>query len=1479
MNQPNPKETTESSATDPDFLIVGIGASAGGLESLEQMFKSMPTDTGVAFIVMQHLSPDHKSQMDFLLRRHTDMTVKVVDVEMSVEPNVIYLNPPTKDMIISGGRLLLSEKDPARGFTLPIDAFFRSLAQDVGSRAVGVVLSGTGSDGARGVQDIHAAHGLVICQTEDTAKFDGMPRASIETGVADMVLDPEAIGDSLRRYQEQNRDAQQLAEDDALTVVLSPEQQIFQLLNNRYGVDFSGYKTTTVGRRIDRRVKLEGERSVAAYAERLREDHEELDALYKDLLIGVTRFFRDQDAFAILEESIIPKIVANARETNSEIRVWTAGCASGEEAYSLAILFAEAISKTGEDLPLKIFATDIHPDSLAAASAGVYPESTLEEMSQSRRAKFFTRGKRGFTVNRRIRQSVVFARHSIIRDAPFTRLDLITCRNLLIYFQPPAQKKALSLFHFGLKAGATLFLGTSEGPGPLSDEFEAISGEHRIYRKRRDIQLPREMRVPFDAPVLGADQKSTAKKRHTPSLKIYDQLLARHMPPSLLIDENMDLLHSFGGAEKYLEMRGGRASTKVLEMIDPRLRTPLAGALQHALRKDQPVRYSGVGMSTGLARESCTLEVEPFFDSQKNTKHLLVSFQDVASVPIDAPVESTIADAAAERIDSLESDLRMSQENLHAVIEELEAGNEELQAGNEELVASNEELQSTNEELHSVNEELYTVNAEHQRKIVELTELTNDIDNLLSSTDIGVLFLDRELCIRKFTPQIAESFHLQVQDVGRRIDHFSHNIETRDLRAQLAQVLESGEPSEFEVTQDPGKIHLLRMLPYRAAGRVDGVVLTLIDLTSIKRAEAENQRLAAIVQNSADAIILQDLEGKILSWNSGAEAIYGYSKDEALNCSIDMLIPPDQQSDYHEFIAKVLDEKQPQHGNITRLNKQRRELQVSLGMTPQYNAQGELMGVSTIERDVTKLAKAQHDLRLMGRAISAAVNGIIIVDALADDMPVIFSNQSFERITGYPADEVVGRNCRFLQGPDTDQAQLEVLRKAITEKESARVTLRNYRKNGEPFWNDLTINPVTDEQGQVTHFVGIQHDITPLMESLQNLDQARTDAETANMAKSAFLANMSHEIRTPMTTIIGLADLLISNETDADQLNTLQLIRKSGGYLSELVNDILDLSKIEAGKLHIERMPCSPTNLLLDVCELLQVRAEESGLSFDVQFEEHLPKMILSDPMRLRQILINLIGNAIKFTSAGGVTVFARLATNGESLLEFAVQDTGVGMSAFDASRVFQPFTQVDESTTRRFGGTGLGLAISKRLAGALGGDIAVDSKVGQGSTFIVRIPVESGGVRVDPEQCMIDRRNEVTEPVAEVDLDAHILLAEDTRGIQFLITRMLEQWNAKVTVANDGLEALERFAEATDTDSPFDVILMDMHMPKMDGYQAVAELRSQGCETPIIAITANAMRGDQERCLEIGCDDFITKPVDQRRLVDVLTRRIQNPK
>ncbi|HXU61951.1 MAG TPA: chemotaxis protein CheB, partial [Polyangia bacterium] len=945
--------------------MVGIGASAGGIEALELFFDNLPADTGMALVVVQHLSPDFKSIMGELLARHTRIPIAVVEDGVAIERDRVYLIPPGKEMILSDGRFLLSDRDPQTELTLPVDVFFRSLAQDCGRRAAAVVLSGGGTDGSRGIQDVHAAGGLVIVQDPQTAQFDGMPRAAVETGVADQVLPPAQMPRAL------------IAQGGALPAAemssIEPQglSAVYAMLEQEFGINFTHYKPSTVTRRIERRLVLARSNDIEEYVARLRRDRDELDLLYRDLLIGVTCFFRDPAAFELLETKVLPELLQRVPR-DTPVRIWVAGCATGEEAYSLAIALHDLMEVHGQR-SVKIFATDVHRGSLERAANALYEEAALANVSEERVSRYFRRVGKMYQVVPDLRQMIVYAQHDVIRDAPFTRVDLITCRNLLIYLQPAVQQKVLSLFHFALNRDGLLFLGPSETTSSMGQAFTTVDKGWRLYRKHSDARTTVDRRF---APAVGEPRAPVqpAGRRYSLSqlLATYDAILDDVMPPSLLVSDRGELVHSFGGASKFLRPRDGRQELDVLDFVEGELKMVLVGGLKRALSEPTTIVYNGVRISVEGKTVAHRVTIRRVGARNAANPNLLVSFHPVEQNEAHRPPAVTEVDldqVSRQQLGALEAELAYTKENLQSAIEELETSNEELQASNEELQTSNEELQSTNEELQSVNEELYTVNAEYQRKIAELTELTNDMDNLLASTDVGTIFLDRQLKIRKFTPQIATIFDLVAHDVGRSIETFAHKLEHPELVADLKRVLEAGTPIERELCNIDKRTFFLRILPYRVKGTIDGVVLTAIDVTGLKQAEDalfhERHLLNSLLRTVPDAIYFKDARGRFIRVNDAMAARLGLgSAEETVGKTMFELPDHPVALALHRADETVLRSGKPQNYSLERrVLDDGTEGWDLVTRLPLRDREGEMVGVIAIFRDVTEQKRAEQKIQ------------------------------------------------------------------------------------------------------------------------------------------------------------------------------------------------------------------------------------------------------------------------------------------------------------------------------------------------------------------------------------------------------------------------------------------------------------------------------------------------------------------------------------
>ncbi|MEI7894592.1 MAG: chemotaxis protein CheB, partial [Myxococcales bacterium] len=822
--------------------IVGVGASAGGLEAIERFFDHMPADSGLAFVVLQHLSPDHKSLMVEILSKRTAMPVKQVEDGTAIDVNTIYLLPPKKSMVIKGERLHLNEKVVGE-ISLPIDMFFRSLADDLGDRAIAVVLSGTGTDGMRGVQAIKEAGGMVMVQDPASAKFDGMPKAASGTGLVDYLLPPEEMPAELLRFigHLARASVRSLAPgDDGDNNSLGT---IFKLLRDKTTVDFTFYKPTTVLRRIERRMSIHQISKLDDYVHFARETPQEVSSLYKELLISVTKFFRDPEAYEILTKKVIPQIIEDT-QSDETIRVWVPGCATGEEAYSIAMAFIEALEGARRSIDIKVFATDIDKDAIEFASAGIYPESVAGDLSLERISRFFVQDGDSFHVTRPLRQRVIFATHNVIKDPPFTRTDLISCRNLLIYLQPVLQQKVLSLFSFGLKPDRFLMLGTSETVGDMAEAFRPIDTKWKIYQGLGAVRR----RLNDILSVVPARTVGRQTVRHGGQLTeeqialdyALHALVDEFAPTALLVDDQLRLINVFGDASGYLKVPSGTASLNLLSMLSRRMSSVLSMAAHKALRSEKDVWYRGIpiGGDGPDANLEVSLRIRHFAEPKSGRRFLLIMFEDAkTSLATRGEMDHglDVSAQAEQRITDLQQELQYTKENLQATIEELETSNEELQATNEEMLATNEELQSTNEELRSVNEELNTVNSEYQAKILELTELNADMDNLLASTNIGKVILDEHLCIRKFTPPVTSQINVMPRDIGRPIEHISSNLLNDHFLEDLQDVLRSGQATEKTVQSRDARVYQQRIMPYIAEPRqVKGLVVTFVDVTPMR---------------------------------------------------------------------------------------------------------------------------------------------------------------------------------------------------------------------------------------------------------------------------------------------------------------------------------------------------------------------------------------------------------------------------------------------------------------------------------------------------------------------------------------------------------------------------------------------------------------------------------------------------------------------
>lgn len=852
---------------DPGFPIVGMGASAGGLEAFEKFFRHVPPDSGMAFVLVSHLDPGHVSMLTEILQRTTAMPVVEAQDQMAVAPNHVYVIPPNRDMAIFHGALQLRVPAGLRGQRMPIDFFLRSLAEEQGEKAIGVILSGTGTDGTLGLRAIHGAGGVSFVQDPSTAKYDGMPTSAVRSGLSIFVLPVEKMLEQMLTYMKTlfEHKVKPVSTAPAATSALN---KIMLLLRSKTGNDFTLYKQSTIHRRIERRMNVHSIGDTDIYARYLQEHPGEVQLLFKELLINVTSFFRDPEAFDVLKKDILPQLFEHKPEGYT-FRIWVPGCATGEEAYSVAIVFREYMEDVGQEFKVQIYGTDIDEDAITAARSGVYLPNITIDVSQERLRRFFVKEETGYRVKKNIREMVVYATQNMIKDPPFTKLDLVCCRNLLIYLGPELQSRLIPAFHYALKTGGVLFLSPSESVGSFTDLFKPINKKCKFFQAKASIASTRTLMaggLAWTGGRIESGLDEVAKKaKETNFAELAKRvLLQSYAPPSVVTDEKGNILYVHGDTGKYLRPAPGQASLNVVEMAREGLQLELRTAIHNVTTKKTQVVCKNLPVKTNGGIQGVTLTVKALTEPEATPGLLIVSFREAEPQPQGKTTRAkrTARSGPSKRVEELEQELVYTKENLQATIEELQAANEELKSTNEELQSTNEELQSTNEELEtskeelqSLNEELVTVNAELQAKIEQLAGMQNDMKNLLDNTNIGMIFLNENLAIKWFSREAATVFRLIATDTGRPLSDIKSNIEGEDLIAEARAVLDSLVPREKQVQITGNEWCLVRIVPYRTLDNViEGVVLTLTDITGLKKIEEVGQEAREYAESIVDTI-------------------------------------------------------------------------------------------------------------------------------------------------------------------------------------------------------------------------------------------------------------------------------------------------------------------------------------------------------------------------------------------------------------------------------------------------------------------------------------------------------------------------------------------------------------------------------------------------------------------------------------------------
>jgi two-component system CheB/CheR fusion protein len=1759
----------------PTPLVVGVGASAGGFEAFVELLTALGPAPSLAIIFVQHLDPSQPSLLPSLLAKKTEMPVVEVLGRTKIKPNTIYVSPPHGLLELNDGEVRLVEPADRLKQLLSIDHLFHTIAEVQAERGIGVVLSGSGSDGTLGLKAISDRGGLTIAQDEKTAQFDSMPRSAATTGVADHVLSPSEIATELLRYvshlhglaEQMTPQRRQLEIEQAIPAIAERLQEI----TNH---NFQHYKPNTLIRRIQRRMQVLKIETVRDYLIYLQQNDNEVTTLFRELLIGVTAFFRDPDAFSALKHTVLSKLFSQPASGES-LRMWVAGCANGAEAYTLAMLCCEVrdeLYATSPGTPMcipemQIFATDIDERALSIAREGAYPAGIEDQLTPERLKRFFIKRGKQYHVTKELRELVLFSQHNLISDPPFSRQDLICCRNLLIYLGAHLQNKLIPLFHYALRPNGYLFLGPSENIVSHGELFRPIDSRHRISQRKGTAlgttPTLSASAVPLTATV--GNGLSRLADRTTDLTAIGQRIVLDEFAPAYaIIDDTGQVLNASARIDRYLRIGSGDYHNNIVRMAAEGLRIGLRAAIADAKRVLRKVQHENMSISVGDKIQRIMLTVQPMPNLGENEQLLMVVFHDVG-LPIDLnQVDESSAPThnANSMLAQMERELEATRNDLDRVMQDMEAANEELKSANEELLSMNEELQSANEELETSKEEI--------RAGSDAVARSNaDLQNLLRSTQIATVFLDDQFHIRSFTPAITDIYSLLGTDIGRPLQGFVPHVQHMPPLPN-SQDLRGGQAVEHTIVAKSGKSYIRRVLPYQLPhGQADGIVVTFIDVTALYESE---ERYRVTFENAAVGISHVAVSGHWLQANQRFCEIVGYSREELLNKTFaEITHPDDLASDFAlkeqllageipnytmdkrylradggiawarltvslmrdasdapvHFISVIEDIADRKHHELERSAAETalrdNEYQLRMGMEVArfgvakilyHSGRIELsaeaakllgLGQEQIELALSELQSAFHaddhaqlqsalepsacsaptdllarelrviwpdgslhwlDLRKQDfcdhtqhppRPTHAILAAREITDQkwaeerfreseerfreMANTAPAMiwvtdenhqctFLSHSWFDFTGQSADQGLGLgwidaihpddrkttadifhtaadrgeafeldyrlktatgNYRWvvdsgkprfdscgkfvgfvgsvvdihdrrqteelvktnesrmrlaaeaagfgtlhvdlvngyvtysqefkrllgLTGEGNEPLQTYALTRSIHPEDrsacdrfyqtliqsqaegSQRIDLRIVRPDGQIRWMRLQAKALSGSHGhleQPTQLIGTVIDITQQRQFEASLNEARELAEAANASKSEFLANMSHEIRTPMTAILGYTDLLRDYVTDEEAKHHLGTIRRNGDYLLEIINDILDLSKIEAGKLEVDHETFDPSRLMDDVRRIMEVRALENKLSLAVEYAGPLPEQIVSDAKRLKQILINLVGNAIKFTRRGGVKVTVEYIPSSHSAsatstsaastsapshtsaphsaqLRFKIIDSGIGMSPQQQQKLFKPFVQGDSSVSRHFGGTGLGLAISRRLATMLGGDIRVESQLDQGSTFELNICVgEIAGVSLVTPQFA----STVSEPITllqSIRLSCRVLVVDDRRDIRFLSHSMLTKAGATVEECEDGRLAVEFIRQRLGQPNLPDLVLLDMQMPNLDGYQTAEQLRGLGYTAPIIALTADAMQGDMGRCLECGCNDYLSKPIDAKRMLELVAR------
>ncbi|QEH33625.1 Alkaline phosphatase synthesis sensor protein PhoR [Aquisphaera giovannonii] len=1298
-------------------LVVGIGVARGGEDALTALFRVKPRHTGLAFVVVL---PDDTA-LDIDARGLSGLTglpaFEARDGDL-LRADHAYLARPGSSLGIRDGAFEVNSPGPEDG-ERAIDVFFQSLAEDRQAGAIGIMLAGDSPDGTLGLKAISDAGGLTLVEDVGSAAFDGRPRSEVNLGMADRALPPERMIPEVLAYAEH---LQSLLVGDQGGVV---EDQIgghlgeiCDLLEERTGHNFKHYRTSTLARRIGRKMQVHRIESAADYLDRLERDPDEVQDLFRELLIGVTCFFRDPDSFDRLQAAVIAPLLKD-RGPDDPVRVWVPGCATGEEAYTLAILFREELERCANPIPVQIFATDINASAVARARRGNYPASIADDLTPDRLKRFFEPAGRGFAAAREIRDLCVFSQHNLIRDPPFSRLDLISCRNLLIYLGLHLQKKLFPLFHFALRPGGFLFLGPAEGLASHEELFKAVDPKARISRR-----LDTAVRSPAGPPVPEGSRTPSRVPEGTAGPATHDLpllmqriVLDEFAPRSLVVREDGQILCTSSGVERYLGIAEGIFQNDVVKLARSGLRLAIRSALAEAVASRRTVKNKEAVVRTPEGVERIGLTVQPMPELGEAGGLFLIVFDNLGlqAEPGESVLEG-VGEKANALIEHLEQELRKARGDLEQTVQDIEAANEELKSANEELLSMNEELRAANEELETSREQLQVSNE-------ALTRTNTDLENLLASTRIATLFLDREARIQRFTPAVADIYNVIPGDVGRSLSDITHRAASMPPLPSM-DALAAG-PVEDEVRTSGGRWFIRRVHPYRDAdGNASGLVVTFVDVSDLKEAEASvrdrEARLALALDAGGMATWEWDLATTRLEWSEHVFALLG--------------LPPGRGPVYaDDFYARVHPQDVPavRAAFLSALESGKEYYQDEFRIVRPDGSERWLAGKGKVFRDelgtpvrmlgvhfdITDRKRFEDRLRQSEAQFRTLADTIPQLAWIADaDGEVLWFNWRWYDYTGTTPQHLQDRGWRVVHDPEVLGSVLARWEESLRSGEPFEMVFPIRRADG-VYRSFLTRGePIRDDSGNVVRWVGTNTDI-------EDQKRAEDDLRLANHHKDEFLAILAHELRNPLSPIRNAVHLLrLSGSTDPTLVGAREMIDRQVTNLVRLVDDLMDVSRINRGKIELRKRPTDLRSVIESAVESARPLIQSKGHGLSVAMPPQ-PFVLEADPARLSQVVLNLLNNSAKYTDEGGSIAVSMERDNGKAVVR--IRDNGVGLAPELLPRIFDLYTQAERTLDRSLGGLGIGLTIVRRLVEMHGGTVEAHSEgLGRGSEFVIRLPL-----------------------------------------------------------------------------------------------------------------------------------------------------------